>query len=150
MFGPIARHSSQALTVSQAELPQLLSHGGGRRPQGPHRRRRRRRRPLGPHRRRRREAPGLHGGDAGRGALEPGQRKGLFRSQGEWMVAFPRGHTPESSEKLSGTRPDLWPRQMGLTEHPGGPWGPSEAPRRLRVVLRVAQTRILLRTLHQT
>ena len=44
------------------------------------------------------------------------------------------GHTPESSEKLSETRPDLWPRQTGLTEYPGRGWGPPTL-RRLRVVL---------------
>lgn len=123
----------QALTVSQAELPQLLSQGGGggraltgggegggraltrrrrRRPPGPHRRRRRKRppgpqrrrrrkRPPGSHRRRKRRPPGPHRErrrrppGPSRGAM-PGRRRsslasgrGLFRSQGEWMVALP-------------------------------------------------------------
>lgn len=88
----------QALTVSQAELPQLLSQGGGGgraltgggEGGGRALTRRRRRRPPGPHRERRRRPPG-----PSRGAM-PGRRRsslasgrGLFRSQGEWMVALP-------------------------------------------------------------
>lgn len=85
---------------------------------------RRRRRPPGPSR----------GSDAGARALEPGQRERTLPEPGRVDGGPPLGHTPESSEQLSETRPDLWPRQMGLTEHPGGPWGP-RTPRRLRVVL---------------
>lgn len=80
----------QALTVSQAELPQLLSHGGGGG---------------------RRALTGGGGGGGGRQALTGGggggrralhggampgrgrsslaSGRGLFRSQGEWMVALP-------------------------------------------------------------